>query len=84
VDVLGAFLSALYANKTSGTEAWSLVYSTVQRMFDDTAVHRCLDSLVDSKNGVKQQVTTECLWASLQVQAHLIEGQGGGGASDEE
>jgi hypothetical protein len=39
-------------NKTSGTEAWSLVCSIVRWMFDDIAVHRCLTRCVDIKSGV--------------------------------
>jgi hypothetical protein len=58
LDALSAFLSAFYdeltndENKTSGTEAWSLVCSIVRWMFDDIAVHRCLTRCVDIKSGV--------------------------------
>jgi hypothetical protein len=59
VDALSAFLSTFYGEftndekKTSGTEACSLACSIVRRMFEDVAVHRCLASFVDFKNGVK-------------------------------
>jgi hypothetical protein len=65
VDALSVFLSTFYGkltndeNKSIGTEAWSLVCSIVRLLFADIAVHRCLASFVDFKNGVKQQVVTE-------------------------
>jgi hypothetical protein len=71
VDTLSAFLSTFDSestideNKTSGTEAFSLVCIIVRRMFEDTTLHRYLASFVDFKGGVKQQVATDYLWSSL-------------------
>jgi hypothetical protein len=77
VEALSAFLSDFYGeltndeNKTSGKEAWSMVCSIVQRMFEDIAVHRCHASFVDFKNDNKG--TTEYLWASLQAHRVMAE-----------
>jgi hypothetical protein len=73
VDTLSAFLSTFYGeltndkNKTSGTEARSLICSIVRRMFEDIALPRCLARFVAFKGWVRHQVATEYLWASLQV-----------------
>jgi hypothetical protein len=78
VDALSAFLSTFYGEftndekTTSGTEACSLACSIVRRMFEDVAVHRCLASFVDFKNGVKQQEATDYRWASLQAHRYQL------------
>jgi hypothetical protein len=79
VDALYAFLSTFEGeltndeNKTGGSEAWSLVCNIVHRMFEDIVVHRCLDCFACFKSGVKQQVATEYLWASLQTHRGMAE-----------
>lgn len=76
VDAGCPFLSSFYSklpkdeSKTSGTETWSLVCSIAWRVFKDIALRPGLTRFVDFKNGVKQQVVTEYLWASLQ--AHCV------------
>jgi hypothetical protein len=79
VDALNTLLSTFYGelandeNKTSGTEAWSLVCSIVWRIVGDITLHRCLARCVDFKGGVKQQVAAGYLWASLHAHRVMAE-----------
>ena len=47
-----------------------MVCNIARRTVDNIAVYRCRASFDDFKKDVKQQVATECLWASLQ--AHRV------------
>jgi hypothetical protein len=79
VGALVAFLSTCYGeltndeNKTSETEARSLICSIVRRMFEDIVLHRCLARFVVFKGWVNHQIATEYLWATLQAHHVMAE-----------